>query len=111
MLWNMLGGRAVGDGSILLGLLLMSPFFVLAILAFARHSSSAALTFAPSGKSDLLAGILVGMWNYMGWDNASTAAEDVEDPQRTYPRVMVIALFAIIFSYFFPASPMSPSHF
>ncbi len=110
MLWNLLGARAVGDGSILLGLLLMSPFFVLAILAFARHSSSAALTFAPSGKSDLLAGILVGMWNYMGWDNASTVAEEVEDPQRTYPRVMVIALFAIIFSYVVPVAAMWAAH-
>src|SRR5260370_32642313 len=110
MLWNLLGARAVGDGSILLGLLLMSPFFVLAILAFARHSSSAALTFAPSCKSDLLAGILVCMWNYMGWANASTVAEEVEDPQRTYPRVMVIALVAIIFSYVVPVAAMWPAH-
>ncbi len=111
MLWNLFGARAVGDGSILLGLLLMSPFVVLAIFALLRHSSSTALAaLAPSGKSDLLAGILVGMWNYMGWDNASTVAEEVEDPQRTYPRVMIIALFAIVFSYAIPVVAMWAAH-
>ena len=25
------------------------------------------------------------MWNYMGWDNLSTIAGEVERPQRTYP--------------------------
>ena len=29
--------------------------------------------------------ILVAMWNYMGWDNASTVAQEVENPQRNYP--------------------------
>ena len=27
------------------------------------------------------------MWSYMGWDNASTVANEVENPQKTYPRV------------------------
>src|SRR5258708_9725949 len=110
MLWNLFGARAVGDGSSLVGLLLMSPCVVLAIFALLRHSYPTALAFAPSGKSDLLAGILVGMWNYMGWDNASTVAEEVEDPQRTYPRVMIIALFAIIFSYVVPVAAMWAAH-
>ncbi len=50
------------------------------------------------------------MWNYMGWDNASTVAEEVEDPQRTYPRVMIIALFAIVFSYAIPVVAMWAAH-
>jgi len=29
--------------------------------------------------------VLVAMWNYMGWDNASTVAQEVENPQRSYP--------------------------
>jgi amino acid transporter len=42
------------------------------------------------------------MWNYMGWDNASTVANEVENPQKTYPRVMVLALAAIFLSYVIP---------
>ena len=33
--------------------------------------------------------MLIAMWNYMGWDNASTIATEVERPQRTYPRAML----------------------
>jgi amino acid transporter len=46
--------------------------------------------------------MLVAMWNYMGWDNASTVANEVEDPQKTYPRVMLLALAAIFLSYVIP---------
>ena len=28
------------------------------------------------------------MWNYMGWDYASTVAGEVDRPQRTYPLAM-----------------------
>ena len=28
----------------------------------------------------------------MGWDNASTIATEVERPQRTYPRAMLVAV-------------------
>ena len=38
----------------------------------------------------------------MGWDNASTVANEVEDPQKTYPRVMMLALAAIFLSYVIP---------
>ena len=31
------------------------------------------------------------LWNYMGWDNASTVAQEVVEPQRNYPRAMLVA--------------------
>jgi amino acid transporter len=47
------------------------------------------------------------MWNYMGWDNASTVAQEVENPQRNYPRAM-ISTFLVAVTYILP-SPPSPS--
>jgi amino acid transporter len=44
-------------------------------------------------------GVLVVMWNYMGWDNASTVAGEVENPQRTYPLAMLLAVGAVAASY------------
>ena len=41
---------------------------------------------------DIIGGLLICMWNYMGWDNASTIATEVERPQRTYPRAMLVAV-------------------
>ena len=50
----------------------------------------------------LLGGVLVAMWNYMGWDNASTIAQEVERPQRTYPRAMIAAVILVALSYVLP---------
>ena len=67
--------------------------------AFFRHLT---LGPTPPAQGSLLTGMLVAMWNYMGWDNASTVANEVENPQRTYPRVMLLTLAAIFLSYVIP---------
>jgi amino acid transporter len=100
VLWNLLGAKAVGDGSLAMTGLLLLPFVLLVIMAFNYHAPAEA-PVAP-GEHDFLAGILIAMWNYMGWDNASTIAGEVENPQRDYPRVMLLALVAICFCYVVP---------
>ena len=111
ILWNLFGARAVGDGSTLLGILLLSPFAVIIAFALFKHGSlSGATASAGPVRGDILGGIIVAMWNYMGWDNASTVAEEVEDPQRTYPRVMMLALVAIVLSYVIPVSAVWTTH-
>jgi amino acid transporter len=44
------------------------------------------------------------MWNFMGWDNASTIATEVERPQRTYPRAMLVAVAIVALSYVLPVA-------
>jgi amino acid transporter len=99
LLWNLLGAKAVGTGSVLLGAVMLTPFAIITIYAFFRH-----ITFGstPPAQGSILTGVLVAMWNYMGWDNASTVANEVENPQKTYPRVMILALAAIFLSYVIP---------
>src|SRR5947207_4923347 len=46
----------------------------------------------------------------MGWDNASTVANEVENPQKTYPRVMMLALLAIFLSYVVPVAVVWHAH-
>jgi amino acid transporter len=46
------------------------------------------------------------MWNYMGWDNASTIATEVERPQRTYPRALLAAVAIVCLSYVLPFAAM-----
>jgi amino acid transporter len=52
--------------------------------------------------AQIAAGLAIVLWNYCGWDNTSTYASDVENPQRNYPRTLAVALFIIILSYVFP---------
>jgi amino acid transporter len=99
LIWNLLGAKAVGAGSVLLGAVMLSPFILITVYAFFRHVSLGA---APPAQGSFLTGIMVAMWNYMGWDNASTVANEVENPQKTYPRVMLLTLAAIFLSYVIP---------
>lgn len=96
--WNIAGVRAVGGGAILMTVALLGPFAVIALLAVARHPAAAAQPI----HADLLGAMLIAMWNYMGWDNASTIAGEVERPQRTYPLAMLGALALIMLSYIIP---------
>jgi len=46
----------------------------------------------------------------MGWDNAATIANEVENPQKTYPRVMMLTLLAIVLSYVIPVAAVWHTH-
>lgn len=107
ILWNLFGAKAVGEGSMLTGVLLLVPFALLTGFALFRHLAPVS---APAFKGDLLTGLLVVMWNYMGWDNAATVANEVENPQKTYPRVMMLALAVIFLSYVIPVVAVWSTH-
>lgn len=116
-LWNLRGAPAVGAGSIWLGALLLSPFAVFVVLglvrAFLAHPAISWSSTAGPVSNGIGAGtafstaVLVAMWNYMGWDNASTVAQEVEDPQRNYPRAMVAATLLTAFTYILPLAAMA----
>src|SRR6267378_5063623 len=94
---NLLGIRVVGITSLWLFFLLSFPFAMVVVMtplkagAFAVPHAAA----ATGTGLGLLGGVLVAMWNYMGWDNASTIAQEVERPQRTYPRAMIAAVVLV----------------
>jgi len=100
--WNILGVRSVGEGSVWLNVALLAPFVALTILALGSGrfgGGSADAAPPPLRHADLLGGVLIAMWNYMGWDNLSTIAGEVEAPQRAYSRAMFGAVLLVIVSY------------
>jgi amino acid transporter len=97
VLWNLRGARSVGHGSVVVGVLLLAPFGVMVVEALVKSRGPSPATAAP--HLPLVMGVLVVMWNYMGWDNASTIAGEVENPQRTYPLGMLLAVAAVATSY------------
>jgi amino acid transporter len=107
VLWNLRGARAVGQSSILFGLLLISPFVIFTVLALTRGTDSADL--ASQARPDLLGGIVICMWNFMGWDNASTIAGEVQRPQRTYPIALIAAVVLVTLDYMLPVWAASRS--
>jgi amino acid transporter len=101
---NLAGIRVVGITSLWLFFLLSAPFATIVVLAPMRAGALAAGPHATEAGAGLglLGGVLVAMWNYMGWDNASTIAQEVERPQRTYPKAMIAAVILVSLTYVLP---------
>jgi len=82
----------------------LSPFVVLIGLAVwhgLHHGAALASGGAPL-RMDLGGAMLVALWNYMGWDNASTIAQEVDHPQKTYPRAILTSAVVVTCVYTLP---------
>jgi amino acid transporter len=112
VLWNLRGAAAVGEGSLKLWAVSISPFVILVGIAvyvgFLAHGPAIghASMAHPAGIGFSTA-VLVAMWNYMGWDNATTVANEVENPQRNYPRVVLLAVVMIMLTYAIPVAAVA----
>ncbi len=106
-LLNIAGVKVVSTTSLWLFFLLSSPFVAIVVLAPFKWGAFAHTVTTPTTSNvDIIGGLLVCMWNYMGWDNASTIATEVERPQRTYPRAMLAAVAIVSLSYIIPVAAM-----
>ncbi len=105
--WNVFGAHSVGEGSVWLNVALLAPFVALTIFALGSGRSPGAAAPVPLRHADLLGGVLIAMWNYMGWDNLSTVAGEVERPQRAYSRAMFGAVLLVIVSYLVPVGALA----
>jgi amino acid transporter len=106
-LLNIAGVKVVSLTSLWLFLALSAPFLAIVLLApFKLGALANAVTKPTTSTVDILGGLLICMWNYMGWDNASTIATEVERPQRTYPRAMLVAVCIVALSYILPFAAM-----
>lgn len=103
-LWNLRGAPSIGDGSVWMSVLLLAPFAIFVALGFwqgfAHHP--AVQWSGPASSTAFSTAILVAMWNYMGWDNASTVAQEVHLPQRVYPRAMILSTALVAAIYILP---------
>jgi amino acid transporter len=118
--WNLRGAEEVGEGSVGIFAVLLAPFVVLVCVGFweglfgeapglplakglgAHLGRSLALLRAPVAAPSMAGALSVALWNYMGWDNASTVAQEVEAPQRNYPRAMLISSALVAATYILP---------
>jgi len=127
--WNLRGAKAVGQGSIGFFAVLLAPFIVLVVLGLWKglfaHAidplSMQSMTFgghlrqsfdlirAPVAAPSLAGAVSIALWNYMGWDNASTVAQEVDNPQRNYPRAMLISAALVAATYIVPLTAVAIS--
>ncbi|MCU1252253.1 MAG: amino acid permease-associated region [Edaphobacter sp.] len=115
--WNLRGASAVGEGSVGLFCLLLSPFVVLTGVGLwkglighygqGNFEGSSSWLKAPAAGADFAGAVSVTLWNYMGWDNASTVAQEVQAPQRNYPRAMLTAAGLVALTYLLPLAAVA----
>ncbi|HVM87054.1 MAG TPA: APC family permease [Puia sp.] len=98
---NILGISPVGKTTMLLSIFVIIPFIIAFVLAL---QNPAHFTFpAPSLKNisfpAMGMALYTVMWNFFGWDNATTYAEEVDKPVRSYLRSTMIAFIAVMCIY------------
>jgi amino acid transporter len=106
---NLLGIRSVGAGSLTMTLVILLPFAAMVVLAMLHHPQSSPATATVAPRLNWVGGILIVMWNYMGWDNTSTIAGEVDRPQRTYPLAMLVSVLLVAATYIIPVAAASRS--
>lgn len=102
---NILGIVPVGETSIVLSVAVVAPFIILFVMAFASHDvlfSIPHLSLSGMHFSTLGLALFTVMWNFCGWDNTMTYADEVDKPVRAYIRSTIIA-FIVIFAVYFIA--------
>lgn len=102
-LLNIRGIVIVGKASVILGAIVLTPFVILFFHFFMSSSGSFSIP-TPSLQGVKLPALGLGlytvMWNFLGWDNVTTYADEVAKPIRTY-LISAATAFVLIFVVYF----------
>ncbi len=97
-LLNILGIAPVGKAASILSVIVLMPFVIMFCIALKHNGhfnfpspSLKGISFPSLGMA-----LYTVMWNFFGWDNTTTYAEEVNRPVRTYLTSVCIA-FTIVF--------------
>ena len=102
---NLFGSAQVGRSAVLAGTFIITGFLVLAGVALTHATHVPWRPFAApgsGGRTGMAVGLSIALWNYIGWDNASTVQGEVRDATRSYPRALAIALPLVVAGYLIP---------
>ncbi len=112
MIWgataiNLRGAARVGQVSVIAAFVILSTFLGITLAAMPHITHVPWAPFTMSGRTTVNAlgvGLSTVLWNYFGWDNASTVGGEIRDSSRTYPRALAIALAVVVFGNLLPVS-------
>ncbi|KAF5735713.1 putative amino acid transporter [Tripterygium wilfordii] len=100
---NYTGLAIVGYVAVLLGIVSLSPFIIMSILAIPKIHPHRWLSLGQKGvKKDWTLFFNTLFWNLNFWDNVSTLAGEVENPQKTFPMALFIAVIFTCVAYLIP---------
>jgi amino acid transporter len=103
---NVRGIQMVGQLATALEVFIFVPVMAMIVIGLFhwRHNPFTPLTPPHQPTFKIFGvGLALGLWLYSGYEQLSTVAEEVEDPQRAYPRALALVVPLSIAAYFLPA--------
>jgi amino acid transporter len=104
--FNIRGIQMVGVVSTILEFSVLIPVLLLCVLAATqwRHNPFHPLTPPHVPPFQVFGvGLALGLWLYSGYEQCSSVAEEIENPQRSYPLALAIVVPLSMAIYFLPA--------
>jgi amino acid transporter len=100
-LLNIIGIVPVGRASLVLSMVVITPFAIIfGLLLFGNHPVAIPAPAIRNPRfSTLSLGLYTVMWNFIGWDNATTYAGEVNRPVRSYLSSVCLAFLFTISIY------------
>ena len=104
---NLRGAREVGRSTKVSSYIVLASFVLLVLVWLKVGPMPSVVDFirrdlASSHKGAVLLGLSYIIYNTSGWENASTYADEVDEPRHNYPRALAVALLVMILCYLLP---------
>jgi len=102
---NVRGIQMVGQVATALEIFIFIPVLTMIVLALTHwHFNPFHPWVVPRQRTVKIfgVGLALGLWLYSGYEQLSTVAEEVENPQRSYPRALALVVPLSIAAYFLP---------
>lgn len=102
---NVRGIGLVGKFATVLEFAILVPVSVMCVMGLMHWRFNPFVPIVPPGKPMFQVfgvGLALGLWLYSGFEQLSTIAEEVENPQRTFPRALAWVVPLSIATYFLP---------
>ena len=102
---NIRGIQMVGALATVLEILILLPVVALCVIAATKWQHNPFIPFIPPHVPPFQVfgvGLALGLWLYSGYEQMSSVAEEVENPQRNYPLALALVVPLSIATYFLP---------
>jgi amino acid transporter len=104
---NVRGIQVAGWVAVALQVTILVPVVWMCILTLLHWQHNPLLPFVPPGKplgSVFGAGLALAMWNYAGYEQLSSVAEEIKNPERTFLRALAWNTPLAILTFILPAT-------
>jgi amino acid transporter len=104
---NVRGIQMVGRVATVLELFVLAPAAALVLMGLTKWHHNPFVPLVPPHRPLFQVfgvGLAIGLWLYSGYEQLSTVAEEVEQPQRNYPLALACVIPLSMATYFLPTS-------